>query len=69
MAFAYHFFNDFDTQERIGLGIRSTCDGSLSMATEYMVWNVTKANIRTRMVEVNPDVWPPPAALIPAEAG
>ena len=32
------------------------------MATDYMVWNVTKDNIRTRMAEVNPDVWPPPAA-------
>ena len=44
------------------MGIRSTYDGPLSMATDYMVWNVTKDNIRTRMVEVNPDVWPPPAA-------
>ncbi|MHC4230866.1 MAG: hypothetical protein ACYSW0_25805, partial [Planctomycetota bacterium] len=25
-------------------------------------WNVTKDAIRTRMVEYNPDVWPPPAA-------
>ena len=32
------------------------------MATDYMVWNVTKDEIRARMVEVNPDVWPPPAA-------
>jgi ribonuclease Z len=62
MAIAYHFFNDFDTQERIGLGIRSTYDGPLSMATDYMVWNVTKDAIRTRMAEYNPDVWPPPAA-------
>jgi ribonuclease Z len=62
MAIAYHFFNDFDTRERIGLGIRSTYDGPLSMATDYMVWNVTADSIRTRMVEVNPDVWPPSAA-------
>lgn len=62
MAIAYHFFNDFDTRERIGLGIRSTYDGPLSMATDYMVWNVTKDEIRTRMAEFNPDVWPPPAA-------
>ena len=32
------------------------------MATDYMVWNVTKDEIRTRMAEFNPDVWPPPAA-------
>ena len=62
MAVAYHFFNDFDTQERVGLGIRSTYDGPITLATDYMVWNVTKDNIRARMVEVNPDVWPPPAA-------
>jgi ribonuclease Z len=62
MAIAYHFFNDFDTRERIGLGIRSTYDGPLSMATDYMVWNVTKDEILTRMAEVNRDVWPPPAA-------
>lgn len=62
LAVAYHFFNDFDTRERLGLGIRSTYDGPLSMATDYMVWNVTKDEIRTRMAEVNRDVWPPPAA-------
>ncbi len=62
LAVAYHFFNDFDTRERIGLGIRSTYDGPLSMATDYMVWNVTKDEIRIRMAEVNRDVWPPPAA-------
>jgi ribonuclease Z len=60
MAVAYHFFNDFDTQEKIGLGIRSTYDGPLSLATDYMVWNVTRDDIRVREVEVNPNVWPPP---------
>lgn len=62
VAIAYHFFNDFDTRERIGLGIRSTYDGPLSMATDYMVWNVTRDNVRIRMAQINPDVWPPPAA-------
>jgi ribonuclease Z len=62
MAVAYHFFNDFDTRERIGLGIRSTYDGPLSMANDYMVWNVTKDEIRVREVHFNPDVWPPPKA-------
>jgi ribonuclease Z len=62
MAIAYHFFNDFDTRERIGLGIWSTYSGPISMATDYMVWNVTREGIRTRMAEVNKDVWPPPAA-------
>ena len=62
LAIAYHFFNDFDTRERIGLGIRSTYAGPLSMATDYMVWNLTKDDIRVREVHVNPNVWPPPAA-------
>jgi ribonuclease Z len=62
MAVAYHFFNDFDTRERIGLGIRSTYNGPLTMANDYMVWNVTKDEIRVREVHFNPDVWPPPKA-------
>ncbi len=62
MAVGYHFFNDFDTRERIGLGIRSTYDGPLTMANDYMVWNVTKDDIRIREVHFNPDVWPPPKA-------
>jgi ribonuclease Z len=62
MAVAYHFFNDFDTRERIGLGIRSTYDGPLTMATDYMVWNVTRDALEVREVHFNPDVWPPPAA-------
>ena len=62
MAVAYHFFNDFDTRERIGLGIRSTYSGPLSMADDYMVWNVTKDDIRVREAHVNPDAWPPPKA-------
>ena len=62
VAIGYHFFNDFDTVERIGLGIRSTYDGPISLATDYMVWNVTPDSVRTRMAMINPDVWPPPAA-------
>lgn len=62
VAIGYHFFNDFDTVERIGLGIRSTYDGPISLATDYMVWNVTSDSVRTRMAVINPDVWPPPAA-------
>jgi ribonuclease Z len=62
MAVAYHFFNDFDTRERIGLGIRSTYDGPLTMANDYMVWNITEDEIRVREIHFNPDVWPPPKA-------
>ena len=62
LAVGYHFFNDFDTRERIGRGIRSTYDGPLSMADDYMVWNVTQDDIRVREAHVNPNVWPPPKA-------
>jgi len=65
MAVAYHFFNDPDTALPILEGIRSTYDGPLSMAEDYMVWNITKDEIRTRMAAVNEDVWPPPAPQAP----
>ncbi len=61
MAIAYHFFNDPDTAPPILAGIRSTYDGPLSLAEDYMVWNVTKDEIRVRMAAINEDVWPPPA--------
>ena len=64
LAVGYHFFNDFDTRENIGRGIRSTYDGPLSMADDYMVWNVTQDEIRVREAHVNPNVWPPPKAFV-----
>ena len=42
MAVAYHFFNDPDTSPAILEGIRSTYDGPLTLAEDYMVWNITK---------------------------
>jgi len=65
MAVAYHFFNDFDTSAAISEGIRSTYDGPLSMAEDFMVWNVTKDDIRVRMAVVSEEVWPPPASEAP----
>ena len=65
MAVAYHFFNDFDTAGSIRARIRSTYDGPLSLAEDYMVWNVTKDEIRVRMAVVDEDVWPPPATETP----
>ena len=59
MAVAYHFYNDFDIQPDINDRIRSTYDGPLSLATDYMVWNVTKDKITTRMAIVDEDIWPP----------
>ena len=59
MAVAFHFFNDWDTAPDIERRIRSTYDGPLSLSTDYMVWNITKDNIRVRMAVVDEDVWPP----------
>ncbi|MCP4784631.1 MAG: hypothetical protein GY903_21240 [Fuerstiella sp.] len=59
MAVAYHFFKDFDTTAGINDRIRSTYDGPLSLAIDYMVWNITKDDIRVRMAKVDEDVWPP----------
>ena len=62
MAVAYHFFNDWDTVNDIYSRIRTTYDGPLSLATDYMVWNVTKDDIRVRMAGIMEDVWPPQPA-------
>jgi len=62
MAVAYHFFKDFDTTASINDRIRSTYDGPLSLAQDFMVWNVTKDEIRVRMAVVSEEVWPPPAS-------
>ncbi len=65
MAVAYHFFKDFDTTNEIYERIRSTYDGPLSLAGDFMVWNVTKDKITERMAVVSEEVWPPPASERP----
>jgi len=65
MAVAYHFFNDWDTAPDIERRIRTTYDGPLSLSTDYMVWNITKDDIRVRMAVVDEDVWPPQASEKP----
>lgn len=58
MAVAYHFFNDVDIRFPMYDGIRRTYKGPLTMATDLLVWNVTKRDIRVRQVVVNADAWP-----------
>jgi len=65
MAVAYHFFKDFDTTAGINDRVRTTYDGPLSFAEDYMVWNITKDDIRVRMAVYDEDVWPPPATEKP----
>jgi ribonuclease Z len=63
MAIAFHFFNDFDTYNGVYEGIRHTYDGPLSLATDLMVWNVTKETIRVRMCDPVEDAWPQESPL------
>jgi ribonuclease Z len=63
LAVGYHFFNDFDTQPGVIRDIRRSYDGELALAVDYMVFNVTKDDIRVRMAAVDEDIWPMPSAL------
>jgi len=62
MAVAYHFFKDFDTTAEINNRIRTTYDGPLSLAEDFMVWNITEEEIRVRMAVVDDATWAPPLA-------
>ncbi len=61
MAVGYHTFADFDTQPQIMKEIRSTYDGPVELAVDYMVFNVTKDDIRVRMSAIDEDIWPLPS--------
>ena len=67
MAVAYHFFKDFDTAGGVYERIRKTYDGPLDLAEDFMVWNVTKDQIRTRLAVAAEDTWSPPLGR-PAQA-
>ena len=58
MAVGFHFFNDYDTVTAVESGIRTTYDGPITLADDYLVWNVTKDDIEVREVVVNPNAWP-----------
>ncbi len=60
LAVGYHFFNDFDTAPEVRDRVRKTYDGPLDLALDYMVWNVTKDDIRVRMSAIDEEVWPSP---------
>ena len=63
MAVAYHFFNDFDTVPTIRSDIRRTYDGPLALAIDYMVFNVTKDEVKVRMAAIDEDIWPQPSTI------
>ncbi|MDB4278296.1 MBL fold metallo-hydrolase [Deltaproteobacteria bacterium] len=59
IAVGYHFQNDFDTAPEMQRRIRKTYDGPLALAQDYMVFNVTKDEIRVRMSAIDEDIYPP----------
>ncbi|MHC4233575.1 MAG: guanitoxin biosynthesis MBL fold metallo-hydrolase GntH [Planctomycetota bacterium] len=63
MAVAYHFFNDWDTSPDVMRDIRRAYAGPLALAIDYMVFNVTRDDIKVRMAVVDEDIWPMPSAL------
>jgi ribonuclease Z len=70
-AVAYHFFNEEATRYSLYDNIRETYDGPLSMATDMMVWNITKDQITERMAVSTDDAWAVPGEAVqpPPEKG
>ncbi len=70
-AVAFHFFNEEATRYGVYDGIRATYDGPLSLATDMMVWNVTKDGIIERMAVSTDEAWSVPgtARQPPPERG
>jgi ribonuclease Z len=61
-AVAYHFWKDTDTTGPVLESIRTTYDGPLSLAGDYMVWNVSKEGTRERMTAFDEHSVNPPLA-------
>ena len=59
-AVAYHFMNEEGTRYSMYDSIRKTYDGPLSMATDMMVWNITKDKVTERMAVSANAAWPVP---------
>jgi len=71
LAVGYHFYNDFDTEPEVRNRIRKTYDGPLALAFDYMVFNVTKDDIRIRNSAIDEEIWPSPPTKqkIPPDTG
>jgi ribonuclease Z len=61
-AISYHFFNEEGTRYGIHEAIRQTYDGPLSMATDMMVWNISKDEVVERMAVSTDEAWDVPGA-------
>ncbi len=62
-AVGYHFFNEEATRYVIYDSIRETYDGPLSMATDMMMWNITKDKIIERMAVAPDKSWAVPGTM------
>ncbi len=58
LAIGFHFYNDFDTAPEMEAEIRKHYKGSLALAKDLMVINVTPERIVTRMAVTSSHVWP-----------
>ena len=59
-AVAYHFQNDADTLPGVMDAVQSVYDGPVDYAQDFMVWNITKEGVRTRMAVPNRESYPTP---------
>jgi len=59
-AVAYHFQNDYDTLPIVMNAVEELYDGPVDYAQDFMVWNITKEGVRTRLAVTNPDAYPTP---------
>ena len=62
-AVAYHFQNDADTLPAVMKAVEKYYDGPVDYAQDFMVWNVTKDGVRTRMAVPNPESYPTPSLV------
>ena len=58
IAVGYHFFNDFDAGAAVQDAIRQVYDGSLTLAKDMMVWNVTPERVIAREIAYSENSWP-----------
>jgi ribonuclease Z len=59
-AVAYHFQNDADTLPGVMEAVQQVYDGPVDYAQDFMVWNITKDGVRTRMAVPNRESYPTP---------
>lgn len=64
-AIAYHVFNDEETRYGVYEGIREVYDGPLSLATDLMVWTVTRDGVTERMAVATEEAWSVPGPRKP----